>query len=462
LGGVQDVIIPGIVSLAGKTELFFVNKLGFAFNSGTKFYFGAIIVLIILGLFISHRMRIVWLNTAILCFTVLLIGYSSFFVLVIRAQAGTPINEDNPSNAISMLSYLNREQYGDWPLLYGPNYNTPLDNDEPYKDGTPVYVRDDVSKKYIISDARKQTEANYDDRGCTIFPRMYDAGHALGYNSWVAANTDSTIFTDTKGKITAKIPIPSLGENIQYFITYQCGWMYARYFMWNFWGRQNDRLGYGGDVEGNWLSGIPPLDDARLGRQDLLPQIQRENKARNCYYGIPLILGLAGFIWLIIQSKRDTVVITLLFLFTGLAIVFYLNQTPWQPRERDYAYVGSFYAFSIWIGLGVIQLFEFFGGTKKATLAVSFAMLCSVLSPMLLLGQNWDDHNRTGRTVANDIAINFLNSCEKNAILFTYADNDTFPLWYAQEVLGVRRDVRIVCISLFRSDWYIDQMKKQQ
>jgi hypothetical protein len=468
LGGVQDAIIPGIVSLAGKTELYFVNTLGFAFNSGTKFYFATIIILIVLGLVISHRKKIIWLNTAILCFTVLLIGYSSFFVLVIRAQAGTPINEDNPSNAISMLAYLNREQYGDWPLLYGQNYNTPLDNKQPYKDGTPVYVRDDVSKKYIISDARKQTEANYDKRGCTFFPRMYSAAHAQAYTSWVNVRGDSTVFTDENGKVTSVENIPTLGENMQFFLTYQCGWMYARYFMWNFWGRQNDHLGYGGDVEGNWLSGIPPLDDMRLGRQDLLPQIQKDNKARNCYFGIPLILGILGMAWQFSKSKKEATVTTLLFVFTGFAIVFYLNQTPWQPRERDYAYVGSFYAFSIWIGLGVLQIFELLSGLKKlssekmAMWSVSIAMFCSFLSPLLLLEQNWNDHNRSGRTVANDIAINFLNSCEKNAILFTYADNDTFPLWYAQEVLGVRTDVRIVCISLFRSDWYIDQMKKQQ
>ncbi len=462
LGGVQSIIIPGIVNLAGKTELYFVNKLGFGFNSGTLFYFATIIILIAIGLFISHRKKIIWLNTAILCFTVLLIGYSSFFVLVIRAQAGTPINEDNPSNSISMLAYLNREQYGDWPLLYGQNYNTPLDPTTPYTDGEPVYVKDEKSKKYIISDARKQTIANYDKRGCTFFPRMYDSGHGQAYTSWVSVNGDPTDFTDPNGKILSTQTIPTLGENIQYFITYQCGWMYARYFMWNFWGRQNDHLGYGNDVEGNWLSGIPPIDNSRLGDQNLLPQIQRDNKARNCYWGIPLILGILGMVWQFNNSKKDATIATLLFVFTGFAIVFYLNQTPWQPRERDYAYVGSFYAFSIWIGLGVISIFKLFSKIKKSALAVSIAMLCSVSSPMILLAQNWDDHNRSGRTVANDIAINFLNSCEQNAILFTYADNDTFPLWYAQEVLGIRRDVRIVCISLFRSDWYIDQMKKQQ
>ena len=462
LGGVQDVLIPGIVSLAGKTELFFVNYLGFGFNSGIIFYFTTIIIVITTGLLITIHKKIIWLNTAILCFTVLLIGYSSFFILVIRAQAGTPINENKPSDAVSLLSYLNREQYGDWPLLYGQSYNSPLDNSVPYLDGNPIYVQDVAKKKYIVSDARKQSISNYDTRGCSFFPRMYSASHTQAYESWVTGKGDSTVFTDENGKITSTALIPTTAQNLQFFLAYQCGWMYARYFMWNFWGRQNDFLGYGNDVEGNWLSGIPKLDNARLGDQDLLPQSQRDNKARNCYFGIPFFLGILGLIWHFKNSKKDATVATLLFVFTGLAIVLYLNQTPWQPRDRDYAYVGSFYAFSIWIGLGVVHLFEIFGGAKKAIIAVTFAMICSILSPMLLLAQNWNDHNRSGRTVGNDIAINFLNSCEKNAILFTYADNDTFPLWYAQEVLGIRQDVRIVCISLFRCDWYIDQMKKKQ
>lgn len=468
LGGVQNVIIPGIVKLAGKTELYFVNTLGFGFNSGTIFYFAMLILFIGAGLYISHRAKIIWLNTAMLCFTVLLIGYSSFFVLVIRSQAGTPINENNPSNAISLLSYLNREQYGDWPLLYGQNYNTPLDQQQPYLDGEPVYVRDDKSGKYIVSDERKQTIENYDSRGCTFFPRMYSSAHATGYSTWVGVKGTPVSFPTKKmagnnGEQTENIVnIPTFAENFQFFITYQCGWMYSRYFMWNFVGRQNDHLGYGNDAEGNWLSGIPAIDNNRLGDQNLLPQIQRDNKARNKYFGIPFILGLMGLYFHFSRSSRDAFVVTLLFLFTGLAIVFYLNQTPWQPRERDYAYVGSFYAFSIWIGLGVFYVFDILRTLSKPVVTISIAVGFSFLSPVLLLAQNWDDHNRSGRTVASDVATNFLKSCAPNAILFTYADNDTFPLWYAQEVLGVRRDVRIICLSLFRGDWYIDQAKKQQ
>jgi hypothetical protein len=462
LGGVQDVIIPGIVKLAGKTELWFVNDLGMHFNSGTIFYFSSIVLLLAGGLYLSHRFRIVWMNTALLCFTVLLIGYSSFFVLVIRAQAGTPINENNPSNAISLLSYLNREQYGDWPLLYGQNYNTPLDPEKPYVDGEPVYVRDDSSGTYIVSDARKNTIPNYDKRGCTVFPRMYNESYAKSYPSWVGGiKGDSITFTDKNGRITAVENIPTLGDNIKFFASYQMTWMYIRYFFWNFVGRQNDHLGYGNDAEGNVLTGIPFIDSPRLGDQSLLPESQKNNKARNRYFAIPFFLGLAGISWQLSRAKRDSFVVWLLFLFTGLAIVFYLNQTPGQPRERDYAYVGSFYAFSIWIGLGVICVYEIFRTFMNARNAVYLAMGITAFSPFILLEQNWNDHNRTGRTVAEDLAVNMLNSCEKNAILFTYADNDTFPLWYAQEVLGVRRDVRIICISLFRSDWYIDQAKKK-
>ena len=465
LGGVQNVIIPGIVSLAGKTELYFVNHLGLKFNSGTIFYFSSLLILIVGGLFFTHRIKMVWLNTALLCFTVLLIGYSSFFVLVIRAQAVTPINEDNPSNAISMLAYLNREQYGDWPILYGQNYNTPLDAAHPYNDGDPVYVRDEKAKKYIISDARKETVENYDSRGCTFFPRMYSSGHASAYASWVPGEGTPVDF-GTKGlgddsgrAISNVVNIPTFMQNFQFFITYQCGWMYGRYFMWNFVGRQNDHLGYGNDAAGNWRSGIPLIDNPRLGEQHLMPDVEKNNKASNKYFFIPLLLGLMGIIFHFMRGRKDAFVVLLLFLMTGLAIVFYLNQTPWQPRERDYAYVGSFYAFSIWIGLGALFIFEMFRDLKNISLAIAFTIFFSILSPSILLAQNWNDHNRTGRTVAEDVAVNFLKSCAPNAILFTYADNDTFPLWYAQEVLGIRRDVRILCLSLLRSDWYIDQAK---
>ncbi|HTL82243.1 MAG TPA: DUF2723 domain-containing protein [Bacteroidia bacterium] len=458
LGFVQGVLIPGVVSLAGKTELLFVNKFHMGFNSGTIAYFSIVILFLGAGIFISQWRKWPVINTVFLSLTVLLIGYSTFFVLVIRAQAGTPINEDCPSNAISMLSYLNREQYGDWPLLYGPYYNTPLDTATPYTDGEPIYVKDTISKRYIVSYSRKETESHYDSRGCTFFPRMYSSGHADAYKNWVTITGNPVQFSQPHGKMITEY-IPTFNENLQFFTTYQCGWMYARYFAWNFIGKQNDHLGYGNDAEGNWLSGLPILDNIRLGDQSLLPKIEKNNKGRNRYFAIPLFLGICGFFWLLKFSRRYSLVVLLLFLGTGLAIVIYLNQTPWQPRERDYAYVGSFYAFCIWLGFGVMQIWIWMKKllTGKNILIATTAL--SALSPVILFAQNLNDHDRSGRTVANDVAVNFLESCDKNAILFTYADNDTFPLWYAQEVLGIRRDVRIVCLSLLRSDWYIDQMK---
>lgn len=461
LGGIQDVLIPGIVKLAGKTELWFVNSLGFSFNSGTIAFFIVLIVLIAGGLYISRMRRIRWLHTSLLGFAVLLIGYSSFLVIVIRAQAGTPINENNPSNPVSLLSYLNREQYGDWPLLYGQYYNTPQDAEMPYVDGNPVYVKDEKSGKYIVSDSREKSIANYDSRGCTFFPRMYSSSYAGGYESSAGVTGHPVTFTDKKGQ-PYSVNIPTFAENMRFFITYQCSWMYARYFAWNFIGRQNDRLGYGNDADGNFLFGLSPMDNWRVGQQSLLPDAERNNKARNRYFFLPLLLGVLGIGWLLKHSRRDSLVVLLLFLFTGLAIVFYLNQTPWQPRERDYAYVGSFYAFAIWIGMGVMGAFGLARKLMKPFPALMTAAVLSVLSPVILFAQNLDDHNRSGRTVARDIAIDMLESCEPNAILFTYADNDTFPLWYAQEVLGVRRDVRIICLSLLRSDWYIDQAKRKQ
>ena len=460
LGGIQDVLIPGIVSLAGKTELFFVNTMGMRFNSGIIVFFCVLVALIGLGLWYSVKNKIRWLNTTVLSFLVLLLGYSSFLVIVIRANAGTPINENNPSDPVSLLSYLNREQYGDWPLLYGPQYNTPYDAEEPWVDGNPVYVKDEASGKYIVSDSRRKSVPNYASEGCVLFPRMWSSGHEGAYTNWVPIKGNPVEFPGGHGTTTT-VNIPTFAENMQFFVSYQMGWMYLRYFMWNFVGRQNDAAGYGGDAEGNWRSGVNLIDDYRIGNHNLEPTLMKHNKANNRYFFLPFLLGLIGMMYHFVYAKRDALITTLLFLFTGMAIVFYLNQTPWQPRERDYAYVGSFYAWAIWIGLGVMFIYDF-KKTIGRTVALTLAVSLSALIPALVLFQNWDDHNRSGRTVARDLAVSMLESCEKNAILFTYADNDTFPLWYAQEVLGVRRDVRIVCLSLFRSDWYINQAKKKQ
>jgi hypothetical protein len=460
LGGIQDVLIPGIVKLAGKTELLFVNDLGMGFNSGIIAFFVLLVGLIAFGMWFSITRKIRWLNTTVLSFLVLLLGYSSFLVIVIRANAGTPINENNPSDPVSLLSYLNREQYGSWPLLYGPQYNTPYDAEEPWVDGNPVYVKDEASGTYIVSDARTNSVPNYASEGCVIFPRMYSSGHESAYTNWVHVEGRPVQFADGNGSTTT-VNIPTFSENMQFFVSYQVGWMYLRYFMWNFCGKQNDFSGFGGDAEGNWRSGINFYDDSRIGDHELEPALMKKNKGRNAYFFLPLLLGFVGMLYHFTSAKRDALIILLLFLFTGLSIVIYLNQTPWQPRERDYAYVGSFYAWAVWIGLGVMWLYDLKHLIGRVV-ALGAAISLSAVVPTLVLTQNWDDHDRSQRTVARDLAIGMLESCEHNGILFTYADNDTFPLWYAQEVLGVRRDVRVICLSLFRSDWYIDQAKKKQ
>lgn len=469
LGAVQSVIIPKVVWLAAQFELFFVNTLGLPFNSGTIFYFAALIFGIVWGIryTIRHNKQ-VW-NTAILALTVLLIGYSSFFVLVVRSLANPPMDQNNPENAISLLSYLNREQYGDWPILKGPYYSAPVIGME---DGNPVYGKDEKQGKYVVINDKKESERVYLEELTTVFPRMYseDESHIAGYKAW--------------GKIKGKtirvgdqsFEKPTFGENLRYFKDYQVGYMYLRYFMWNFAGRQNDNQGRNASlIDGNWISGISFIDDARLGPQDKLPAHVKNNNARNVYYCLPLILGLIGLVYHYRKHNRDFMVVLLLFFFTGLAIVIYLNQKPLEPRERDYAYAASFYAFAIWIGLGVLAIFDALrknqsvnkdattatSGKNEKGLAIAITTVLLVLVPGIMATQNWDDHDRSNRYGARDMAKNYLESCEKNAILFTHGDNDTFPLWYAQEVEGIRRDVRVIVLSYFNIDWYINQMKRR-
>lgn len=514
LGAVQNGLIPGLVGAAATSEVLFVNKMHLPFNYGTVLYFlllslflvagmvhaakntrrsfyllvgvGLIFFAVVIGSsfsmerwpissFISRLITglgalavIVWqrhnrrlLSTIFFSVTVLLIGYSSFLVLVIRANAGTPINEGCPKDAVSLLAYLNRDQYGDWPLLYGPYYNTPLDPKDPYSDGTPLYIQDAKTKRYVISAQRRGINYHYDSRYCTFFPRMWNPGAAEGYDSWAQTVGHDVTIDLGKGK-TRKLHMPTFTDNMKYFFNYQFWHMYVRYFLWNFAGRQNDVGSFGQATTGNWMSGFPPIDDERLGRQDLLPDNLRDNKASNNFYCIPLFLGIIGMIGHFRRSRKDAVIVLFLFLFTGLSIVLYLNQTPYQPRERDYAYVGSFYAFAIWIGLGVLQIAEWLTRViKKEQTLIAVSGSIGMLAPLLMGFQGWDDHDRSHRTIARDIGVNYLESCPPNAILFTYADNDTFPLWYAQEVEGVRPDVRIICLSLFASDWYLDQVKQQ-
>ena len=463
LGVVQAGIIPGIVSWAAKFELFFVNSLGMPFNSGTIFYFLLVVSASAWGLWYTTKKNKPALNTGILAITMLLIGYSSFFTLVIRSQANTPMDENNPENAINLLSYLNREQYGDWPILYGQYYNAPLDPAQPYKDGNPTYTKDEKAGKYVITQDKKNSIPNYDKRFCTIFPRMHSdqRNHVSGYRDWADIKGTPVTTTDQNGEAKTLMK-PTFGENLTFFFRYQLGHMYARYFMWNFVGRQNDIQGHGGVLKGNWLSGIAPIDAVRLGPQENLPSSMTSNKGYNRFYFLPLILGLVGLFFHFKKDKLDGFIVFLLFVLTGVAIIVYLNNTPYQPRERDYGYVGSFYAFAIWIGLGVFAIADVLSKKVSANIATVVAIIIGLFSaPVLMAKEGWDDHDRSDRYTARDFAANYLNSCAPNAILFTNGDNDTFPLWYAQEVEGIRTDVRVVNLSLSNTDWYIEQMRRK-
>jgi tetratricopeptide (TPR) repeat protein len=514
LGGVQNIMIPKIVKFAADYEIFFVNKLGMGFNIGSAFYFvilffaltclilytvkkkdsyyklgfysailfaaiavisantgsGMFTRLLVLGglLYGIHYLKsknINTLNVILVSFTTLIIGYSSFFVLIIRSQANTPMDENDPENAITMLSYLNREQYGDWPLTYGQYYNAPTDNAN-FKDGEPVFAKDEASGKYKIIDDRKKSIPAYQKEFCTPFPRMWSqqGNHEAAYRYWGDVQNHhktKAVMNEQTGQME-EVQIPNFTANMTYFISYQLKYMYLRYFAWNFIGRQNDIQGLNGNpLEGNWKTGIKGLDDVLLDTDTaFVPHSASNNMASNSFYALPFILGLLGFVFHVKNNKNDTWVVSLLFLLNGVAVVFYLNQYPYQPRERDYAYVASFYAFAIFIGLGVLFIFDFLSRKTNAKTASIVATVVGLIIPALMAAEGWDDHNRSKRTMSRDFAVNYLNTCAPNAILFTNGDNDTFPLWYAQEVEGVRTDVRVVNLSLLQTDWYINQMRR--
>jgi len=459
LGIIMNGIIPWIVKLSSLFELLFVNSFRLPFNSGTAFYFVLLIGLIIWGLHYTRKKQKVLWNTIILSFTFILIGYSSFFMIIIRSSADPPIDENSPEDAISLLSYLAREQYGDWPILYGQYYNAPTVD---LKDGNPIYVKDTKKKKYVITDDRKGTIPVYDPRFTTLFPRMWSSqksAHIQMYKQYGKIKGIPMEVQKDDGTADIKMK-PTFGENLRFFFTYQLGHMYFRYFMWNFSGRQNDIESQGEIEHGNWLTGFNWFDEniLGLGPQDNLPDSTR-NPARNKFFMLPFLLGLLGLFYHLNSNKKDTLVIALLFLMTGIAVTVYLNQYPYQPRERDYAYASSFYAFAIWIGFGVLALFNILQkrmNPKIAAIAVTaFSLL---LVPTIMAKEGWNDHDRSGKYAARDFAANYLNSCEPNAILFTNGDNDTFPLWYAQEVEGIRTDVRVVNFMLASGHWYIHQM----
>ena len=396
----------------------------------------------------------------------ILIGYSSFFMLVIRANTNTPINENEPKDALSMLSYLNREQYGSWPLLYGPYYNAPITD---LKEGKPIYVKDKAARRYVITDQRKFTEPVYDPKTKTLFPRMWSSQsrHASMYDTYrknkagVVEGRKTTIRRYDGG--SQVVNLPTFGQNLKFFISYQCNWMYWRYFMWNFVGRQNDIESQGELDHGNWLSGINFIDEARLGDQRNIPDCLK-NPGRTRYYFLPLILGLCGLFWLLRKDLKSSWVIFLLFFMTGIAIIIYLNQTPYQPRERDYSYAGSFYAFAIWIGFGVLAIIDWIERltkSKNLVTTILVGIVCFLAVPCLLAAEGWDEHNRGGKTSAHDWAENYLAQLPPNAVIFTRGDNDTFPLWYIQEVEGFRTDVRVVNYMLSAGYWYAHQMGRK-
>ncbi|TKG94578.1 DUF2723 domain-containing protein [Puteibacter caeruleilacunae] len=462
LGVVMYGVIPGVVTIASWFELLFVNSFGLPFNTGVMIYGVLMIAAIVLGIRYTIRKKMVLWNTVLLGLTVILIGYSSFAMIVIRSSSNLPMDQNNPDDVFSLLYYLNREQYGDRPLFMGQNYNTPQDAENPYTKGKKAYIQKDG--KYVVAEVRQHP--NYDSNFTSVLPRMWssDPKHVKEYKKWANIKGRKIKYTNANGEVEM-IEQPSLGDNLKFLFRYQIGHMYVRYFMWNFVGRQNDIQGNGGILKGNWISGIDFIDSARLGSQVDLPQKFADNPGRNKYYFLPFLLGLLGIFYQYNkgkQGKKDLWVVTLLFFMTGLAIVFYLNQYPLQPRERDYAFAGSFYAFAIWIGLGVLAINDLLKKYTSATVGAGVATVLSlVLVPGLMAAENWDDHDRSGRYVARDFGRNYLESCEPNAIIFTNGDNDTFPLWYAQEVEGVRTDVRVCNLSYLQTDWYIEQMMRK-
>lgn len=496
-------IIPGLFTITSRFELFFINTAGMPFNSGMYIHLILLITALILSVWytFSHENGMkgfilaaltlllsgIWLLTGSLLFNivilagiiyvayylathnpvalntvmtsilVILIGYSSFATIVIRSTAETPMNENDPSNPFALLYYLNREQYGQRPLFYGPYYNAPVTD---YEKGKPTY--NPVDGKYKITN--RETVRKYDERFMTVLPRMWNdqAEYVKVYDEYIGKKGKPIRINDPQTGEPTTVRVPTFGQNLSFMFNYQFGFMYFRYFMWNFSGRQNDVQSYGGTINGNWITGLNFLDAPRLGTVDNMPDDMKNDPSRNRYFLLPLLLGLVGFLWHFNRDVRNWWIVLLLYIMTGIAIVVYLNQYPNQPRERDYAYAASFYAFTVWIGLGVLAFYEMLSkltGEKAGAIVVSVITLAAV--PVLMASENYDDHDRSGRYLARDVAVNYLNSCAPQAILFTNGDNDTFPLWYAQEVEGVRTDIRVCNLMLLNTDWYIDQMKMQ-
>ena len=521
-------IIPGFPTVAGWFELLFVNTLGCPFNTGLAVYIVLAIASLVWAIIETNKdqskQRIAiactlafafsgaaflfekwwmglglsaglltfmlmkpnsissrWLNTAMVMISVILIGYSSYAALVIRSSADTPMDQNSPDNVFSLKYYLNREQYGDRPLFYGQTYNAPVElkvegnmcipvEKIGHAQYAPAPSVEGEKDKYVVTGYK--TNYVFMDQFCMLFPRMYSsqASHVQAYKEWAQVKGKRVRY-DYCGQQKTDY-CPTFAENLRFFFRYQVNFMYWRYFMWNFSGRQNDLQSYGDITKGNWITGFDAIDNAMLGDQDLLPTELKENKGHNVYYMLPLLLGVIGIVWQLTkrngeettEGKKNFILTFLLFFLTGLAIVMYLNQTPYQPRERDYAYAGSFYAFCIWIGLGVLALIDWCNSALKTnagkTAIALLITLVTLLVPAQMASQNWDDHDRSNRYACRDFGANYLKSCEEDAILFSNGDNDTFPLWYNQEVEGVGTDKRVCNLSYLQTDWYIAQMKR--
>ncbi len=448
------VLTPGVPKVAGWFELLFVNIFGLPYNSGLLFFVMLLIALLIFGIRYSISHRRVILNYVATAITVVMIGYSSYAIIMIRSSARPPMNQNNPSDIFSLSYYINMEQYGSAPKFYGNYYSAPVID---AKNVVAGYNKTDGKYKPYY-----RPEYTYDKKFETFFPRMYssDADHESAYVHWGKVKGKKYTVTGASGRET--LVCPTFGENIRYFLRYQTGFMYLRYFMWNFAGRQNDIQGNGNPLHGNWISGIKFIDEARLGDLDNIPADLKNNPGRNRYFFIPLLIGIAGLLWQYRRDRNGFWLVTAFFIMTGVAIIFYLNQYPNQPRERDYAYAGSFYAFAVWIGIGFMYIYEkTVRFLKEYTASAVVFIVLLLVCPGLMAFQNWDDHNRSGRYTARDIGANYLNSCAPNSILFTYGDNDSFPLWYIQDVEEVRTDVRVANLSYLQAGWYIEMMRQK-
>lgn len=451
------VIIPGVPEVAGWFELLFVNVFGLPYNTGLLVFIVILAGTLVAGIRYSLKSKRIVLNYIMTSVTVIMIGYSSYAMIMIRSTARPPMNQNNPSDVFSLSYYINMVQYGSSPKFYGDYYCVSKIYPEEVRRRVAGY--DKLDGKY---EPYYRPDYIYPKEFKTLFPRMYspDPEHEESYKYW--GKVKGRRYNIGSGSDRQTVVCPTFGENLRFFFRYQTGFMYLRYFMWNFAGRQNDIQGNGNNINGNWISGIKFIDEARLGDLDNLPADLEKNPANNKYYLLPFLIGIGGLIWQYKKDRNGFMLVLAFFIMTGLAIIFYLNQYPNQPRERDYAYAGSFYAFAIWIGIGFMYLHELLTRFLKPLIsAIITIIILIVICPGLMAFENWDDHDRSGRYTARDIGANYLESCAPNAILFTYGDNDSFPVWYVQDVEGIRTDVRVANLSYLQAGWYIDMMRQR-